>query len=292
MKPTPTPTLLAALALALSLPVGARASTLAYCRLDQGYWQIWAANPDGANARPLTASPSDKRCLRAVPESNRVLFRDNEGRLNEIIAEVAASPRPVLGSIEVVKDFDLSPSRGFLISTYAPNATDNIRIWWHSADERQKRLLVAESKLNEMPRWQATNESFVFVKVSQGEAHIHRASLETPLPMPLFPQFAESTSDPAPSPDGRWLAFCKDGPQGMDLWLARHDGAEPRKLHAGPGLEAEPCWDAGSRTIFFSTWDGKNFRLARLGLNETNIQFLTPAGVDCRYPALTTEPKP
>ncbi len=275
---------------ALAPVASANASTLAYCRVDKGYWQIWAAAPDGRDAKPMTDSPSDKRCLRAVPSTNRVLFRDNEGRLNAMATEVGAAPTPVLRSIEVVKDFDLSPARGFLISTYAPNATDNIRIWWYSTDEKQKRQLIAGQKLNEMPRWQ-TEGGFVFVNVSQGEAHIRRASLDAPKPEPLFPQFAESTTDPAPSPDGRWLAFCKDGPQGMDLWLSRHDGGDPRKLYGGPGLEAEPCWSADSQTLFFSTWDGRNFRLACVNLNETNIRFLTPAGVDCRYPAITDATK-
>ena len=278
--------------LMLASLAGANASTLAYCRLHQGYWQVWIAASDGGKARPLTDSPFDKRCLRAVPATDRVLFRDNEGRLHEVAANPGAVPKPVLSSIEVVKDFDLSPSRGFLISTYAPNATDNIRIWWHSSDEKQKRLLIAEPKLNEMPRWHHSGESFLFVKVSRGEAHIHRASLESPNPQPLFPQFAESTTDPAPSPDGRWLAFCKDGLQGMDLWLAKYDGSEPRKLYAGPGLEAEPCWDAESQTVFLSTWDGRNFRLASIRLNESNVRLLTPAGVDCRYPAITHATNP
>lgn len=276
---------------ALGAVASVHAAALAYCRLDQGYWQIWVADSNGRDAKPLTDSPFDKRCLRAVPSTNRVLFRDNEGHLNELAADVGAVPRSVLRSIEVVKDFDFSPARGFLISTYAPNATDHIRIWWYSSDEKQKRLLVAEPKLNEMPRWQAGEGFFVFVKVSQGEAHIHRTSLEAAKSEPLFPQFAESNTDPAPSPDGRWLAFCMDGPQGMDLWLAKPDGTAPRKLYAGPGLEAEPCWDPRSQALFFSTWDGRNFRLASVNPDGTNFRLLTPAGVDCRYPAVTNPAK-
>ena len=106
------------LGMAVAALASADASTLAYCRLDKGYWQIWQASLDGRDARPLTDSPFDKRCLRAVPGTNRLLFRDNEGRLNEMTAQPGAVPKPVLSNLEVVKDFDLSPARGFLTFGY------------------------------------------------------------------------------------------------------------------------------------------------------------------------------
>lgn len=268
--------------ISIALSVHACQAALAYARLDEGYWQIWTSSIEGDQSKRLTKTSSDKRCLRVKTGSNSILFRDNEGLLVELELSGNAAPRQVLPATEVIKDFDFRPDLGFLISTYAPNSLDNIRIWWVSPDQKQKRLVVAEDKLNEMPRW-AGRDSLYFVKVGGGESHIHRTSLNEGRSSRLFPDQPGSTTEPAPSPDGLRLAFCREGAEGMDLWVSDSNGKNARVVYAGAGMEAEPCW-MDNETILFSTWDGRNFRVARIGGNGSGLRMLSPEGVDSRYP--------
>ncbi|MGD0525534.1 MAG: S9 family peptidase [Polyangiaceae bacterium] len=74
-------------------------------------------------------------------------------------------------------------------------------------------------------------------------------------------------SDPAASPDGRWIAFTRrktdlDADRGRtDLWLVRTDGAGLRQLTSHPASDGSPQWlattDGASTTVaFLSNRDG------------------------------------
>lgn len=267
-------------------PSASGATALAHARCQDGYWQIWVSDAAGQSARALTQSAVDKRCLKACGFQPDLIYRDNDGKLHGLNARTGAESGPVLDRIEVVKDFDFDPVRGYLVSTYAPNAIDNIRIWWYAADQQQRRLLIGDPRLNELPRWVPHSPTLLFVKANQGRTQLFESSFDSPVPRPLFPNAAESSTDPAPSPDGRRLAYCRSGPSAMDLWLASIDGSQPRPLHAGPGLEAEPCWDAAGERVFFSSWDGSHFRIASVRADGEGFRFVTPPEVDCRYPAV------
>lgn len=259
---------------------------LAFVALRAGYWQLDSTDLEGQHRLALTDTPFDKRCVRGVPGTGQLLFRDNEGRLFQMVAQAGATPKPILTQVDVVKDFDLDPARGFLISTYAPNATEAIRVWWHPVEGAERRLVAAEAKLNEMPRWQA-DRSFVFVQAKGGHTQIHRGNVDSLKAAPLWPGLDLATTDPAPSPDGRGLAYCRESRLATDLWVSSEDGSQARLVYAGPGLEAEPCWHPEGKDLFFTSWDGKNFRIARVGLDGTRFSWVTPAGQDCRYPAVT-----
>ena len=261
-------------------------SRLVFSRYDQGYWQIWSANTDGSQPKVLLASSSDKRCLRSVPGRPEILYRDNEGLLYLLNLAKGGGARRLLENMEVIKDFDLHPTHGFLISSYAPNANDNIRIWWLSPSAQEKRLLVPEPNLNEMPRWTTTGRAFVFIKSAQGKSQIWRSPFPESKPEPMFAGNAVSTTDPVPSPDDHSLAYCQEGKSNMDLWMARADGSGAVLLYAGPGLEADPCWDPEAQKVYFSTWDGANFRIACVTRSGEAFRYLTPEKNDCRYPAV------
>ncbi len=52
---------------------------------------------------------------------------------------------------------------------------------------------------------------------------------------------------PAPSPDGRWIAFTYQG----DLWVVPREGGQARRLTDSDGYEASPLW-AGRFLVFYS----------------------------------------
>lgn len=262
---------------------GVGAGYLAYCGLADGYWQVHRDRLEGGACERVTGEGSDKRGLRGVSGTLDVMYRDNEGRLFRQEAVVGSKPRAMLAEFEVVKDFDLHPERGLLISSYAPNSTDSIRIWWASAAGKDRRLMVAEGKLNEMPRW-GVGGGYYFVRANRGATRIWRGAMDGAGVELVFAEDGASTTDPAPSPDGKRLAYCRDDGAGMDLWVSGADGTGAARLHAGAGLEAEPCWSLDGREIFFASWDGRNFRIARIGVTGVGFAWVSPVGMDCRTP--------
>jgi hypothetical protein len=269
---------------------GLGSGILAYSGLTDGYWQIHRDKPEGGGCVRLTGDEGDKRCLRAVPGSGDVLYRDNEGRLFRQAVALGSRPSAVLSQFEVVKDFDLHPVHGLLISSYAPNSTDSIRIWWATVEGGNRRLMVAETKLNEMPRWRGDG-GYYFVRANRGETRIWRGSMDSARVDALFAEDGTSTTDPAPSPDGLRLAYCRDEGQGMDLWISAADGSGPIRLHGGAGLEAEPTWSLDGGQIYFASWDGRNFRVARIAPTGAGFAWVSPAGMDCRTPVVVAVPK-
>jgi Tol biopolymer transport system component len=259
------------------------APRLACTRLNQGHWQVYVANADGANPRRVTDSPWDKRCLRSAGDGKTCLARDNEGKLHRL--DLSGSGDTVLNlDFEVIKDFDFNPQSGFLIASYAPNALDNVCVWHVAREGQQKRLLIPDPYLNELPRWLPGGTQFLYAKSHAGRSQICVAELAEPGGKTLLKQNLSSASDPCPSPDGSKVLFCAQGRSSIDLWICAVTGADAHELYSGPGLEAEPAWSPDGRWAYFTTWDGSNFRVGRIRPDGSEFEMVSPSGVDSRCP--------
>lgn len=277
--------LLALPAFSVGPPAGA-AVALAYTRLDTGHWQVWLANPDGTNARRFTESPWDKRSLRAVPGEAQILLRDNQGQIYRLDATPPAREAKVDLGFDVVKDFDFRPRAGWLIAAYAPNALDNVCIWQVSADGGQKRLLIPDPYLNETPRWLEGAESILFAKGHAGKSWLCVSRTAHPKAEILVGEGFRTVSDPEISPDGTRVVFCGKKEKTVDLWVTSLKEPAAKRLHQGSSLEAEPSWSPDGAWIYFSSWNGINFRLARIRPNGADFGYLSPEGMDCRCPVV------
>lgn len=71
-------------------------------------------------------------------------------------------------------------------------------------------------------------------------------------------------SQPRYSPDGRWIAFVSDRDGADNLWIAKPDGTEPRKLTKDEqGSIISPAWTPDSNYVIVAT-DGGNFTIYEL----------------------------
>ena len=79
-------------------------------------------------------------------------------------------------------------------------------------------------------------------------------------------------SNPAISPDGRWLVFASTRDRALDatsLWIARLElEATPIRLTDATAIDSHPVWSADGRSIVFaSTREGGDFDLWRLPID-------------------------
>jgi TolB protein len=96
---------------------------------------------------------------------------------------------------------------------------------------------------------------------------------------------------PAPSPDGKRLAYTSTHEGNQEVYVAAIDGTGPVRLTQSPGVDAHPCWTPDGRSIVFATdrWGG--LELASVRDDGTGLARLTRSpGLD-DYPAVSPDGK-
>ncbi len=90
-----------------------------------------------------------------------------------------------------------------------------------------------------------------------------------------LPVLGAGPTDPAPSPDGRSIAFAARG----WLWLLDLESGTARRLTFGPGIDSRPTWAPDGKTLAFLRDDTRDFDVwtLDLGSGEESALVETPA---------------
>jgi TolB protein len=87
----------------------------------------------------------------------------------------------------------------------------------------------------------------------------------------LFPELTTGPSEPAWSPDGRWIAVAMHG----DIWKVPAEGGEAIALTRGPAYHFEPAWSPDGRTIAFTMDTAGNLDLGTVPADGGSVSRLT-----------------
>lgn len=96
---------------------------------------------------------------------------------------------------------------------------------------------------------------------------------------------------PAWSPDGKWIAYTSTRHGNQELYIARPDGKDEKRLTSDPATDAHPAWSPDSKRIAFATdrWGG--LEIAVLDIDSGKLTRLTSSkGLD-DYPAWSPDGK-
>jgi tricorn protease len=90
-------------------------------------------------------------------------------------------------------------------------------------------------------------------------------------------------SDPAFSPDGRWIAFTGEYGGNVDVFTVPATGGEPRRLTWHPGADVVQGWTPNGEVLFRSDRDGQPTRLWRFYTVGVDGGFPKPLAVPQAY---------
>lgn len=268
---------------------------LAYLAVEDGYWQVWTAQLDGSDARPLTRSPYDKTKISWFATGDRLLVSGVAGETVSVAVDTGQESKITL-PIDQGSDATVSPD-GTRIAFSAVNAgsADTNDIWVSAADGSEADKIATLPSLQHEPVWSRDGSALYFLSGSGGQSHdIYRVEIDGK-------SLEQLTSghlyhfDVAVAADGT-LAFSSNRAGNYDIWLRDRDGKE-HVLVATPDLESEPAWGPGDRTVIFTRITGSVPNLSsvtRKGGTPTPItQHPRGArGAAIWRPAVTSVPSP
>lgn len=220
---------------------------LAFVRQDESFSDVWLANADGSNPRPLTNNKAT-----ATPRS-----------LNFVKKSLwAFSPT-------------WSPD-GSEVAFLTDNGTDDLGVWATNAARFRLRSVTRQLGIGQggvlHPAWSLTGDTFIVAAYENGKPQIFSVK-ETTGAINRLTNAADGAYDPALSPDGRQVAYIIRKGNGSELWLMGSDGSSQTQL-VGQNSRS-PVWSPDGKQIAFLNLKDNSFEVFSFEIATGKIEQLS-----------------
>jgi Tol biopolymer transport system component len=124
----------------------------------------------------------------------------------------------------------------------------------------------------------ASGGALLFHSDRGGRNHVYRLDLATGAIVAVTDGTSYHDEDPAPSPDGRRVAFSttRFDQRTFDIAVMNHDGTAVQRVTSDLAFERHPVWAADSRHLFFTGEDEGTQTLYRLAIDGGALTRLSP----------------
>jgi len=225
---------------------------LAYSHLTGGFWQIWIADLDGKNPKPVTTSRFDKRHPIWLDAGKKIVYRSNNGELYTLDLESEKEER-ILEKFGQVTDPDWSAAVGLLAFTrFSPNLTDESEIWTIRLDGTRQRVMTTLPGMQYHPAFSPDGQKIAYVSgKGYGTHEIWIMDKDGQNQKRLTQNQGGYDILPRWSLDGERIAFASDKASNIDIWVMNADGTNKKKLTDYEGLDTQPVWSSDGKNILF-----------------------------------------
>ncbi len=222
--------------------------------------EIYIADYDGANARPVTKHGSISILPKFDPQGDRIAYLSYKDRfpflyIFDLKSGVSTALSKEVG-LNVAPAW--APSGQQLALVLSKDA--NSEIYLVNADGSNKRRLTNDPAVDTSPTFSPDGNQIAFVSERAGTPQIFAMGLDGGNVRRLSFQGGRSY-DPAWSPDGESVAYvAQTSGEGMEIYVVNVANPDsPRRVTNSNGTNEAPCWSADSRhVIFVSTRTGRS----------------------------------
>lgn len=214
-------------------------------------WGLYASKPDGSDERLIT--PNLGWTPRWSPDGTKMLYTgDKYDRFGTYVKDLVTGKEraitPEDGAFEIEHEWSPDGQKVVFESArglFGVYVTDGEK-------ERQLFTFQPFETHDSDPVWHPGGKDVALESTpkTSGSTNIWRVNAEGKGSYPLTEDYSQNV-DPVFSPDGKWLAFASDREGSYDLFLARDDGSEVRRLTDLPGDEYAPAFSPDGKSVAF-----------------------------------------
>jgi len=231
------------------------AEELLYCRLTEGFWQVWSQKEDEPPAQ-LTFSPYDKRSP-SVTRQGEIIYHTSNNRCFRLIQ--GRKEEELLADLWPVRDLVGSPKTDlFVFSRFRTDIIDQSNLWLFNPSTNQRTLLTSDAGIQYQPAWSYDGSKIAYSAGAGPRGKeifiIHIDGMEKK-------QLTRNQGNdfvPNWSPDGTKIVYSSNVTDDFEIWVMNAEGKEAKQLTKSPGLETRPVFSPdGTRIAFTSNRSGK-----------------------------------
>lgn len=120
-------------------------------------------------------------------------------------------------------------------------------------DGYDQRRITGHRSISMSPVWSSTGDAVAYVSFFAGNGpSIYLADVASGRKSPVVTSGSLNTS-PSFSPDGRRIVFARGLGANIEIFTARRDGSELKRLTNSPGIDTNPAWSPSGNEIAFTS---------------------------------------
>jgi serine/threonine protein kinase len=249
------------------------------------YSELWVVNVATGEKKRITKAPEDAIQASWSPHGSRIAYWSVPRSQRDIKTVPAGGGPPVMVTNDPYTDWSptWSPDGKFLY--FSSDRGGSVNLWRVPMNEETGKTLGNPEPVTTPSQWAGflsfsrDSRKMAFTS-GTGWSNIGKISFdpvaEKVIGQPI-PVTSGTTSFVLPdiSPDGQWIVFGSSQGQ-MDLYIARTDGTEMRKLTDDPFKDRNSFWmPDGKRILFQSDRENDHHEIYTINLDGSGLQRIT-----------------